>query len=80
MRAVSAGVSQAAPGSPEKGLVAGICPQGQSCTALCSAAGLAGERGHAQPAAHPAQGAPQRRAGHRQTQPSSTGSEGKFST
>lgn len=79
--AVSAGASQAAPGSPAKSLATGICPRGQSCTALClAAAGLTGEQGHTQPAAHSTsgQGAPQWCAGHRHPQPSFTGSEGKL--
>lgn len=57
MRTVNAVVSQAAPGSPEKSLAAGICPQGQGCTAPSSAAGgLSRERGHVQLAACPATG------------------------
>lgn len=70
--AVSAGASQAAPGSPEKSLAAGICPPGQSCGAPCSAAaGLAGEGGDARPAAHPA-------GGHGHPLLAFTGGEGKL--
>lgn len=73
VRAVSAGASQAAPGSSEKSLAAGICPRGQSCGAPCSAAAaLAGEGGEAQPAAHPAGG----HTGHRHPPPASTGGGG----
>lgn len=78
--AVSAGASQAAPGSPEKSLAAGICPRGQSCRAPCSAAaGVAGAGGDAQPAAHPTgQGTPQWHTGHRHTLLAFTGREGKL--
>lgn len=70
--AVSAGASQAAPGSPEKSLAAGICPRGQSCGAPCPAAARGG--GDAQPAAHPTCG----HTGHRHTLLAFTGGEGKL--
>lgn len=74
--AVSAGASQAAPGSPEQSLAAGICPRGQSCRALCPAGTREG--GDAQPAAHPThgQGTPQRHTGHRHPLLASTGGGG----